>query len=131
MSEIGAHSGKSRRTDAVVISIAVIVIGLIVFVIGLWAPWGSALGNAGGLCADRAPWGTPANPPYPGPPGVSPVRSWWPVGVTCEGPDPVTGAHISVKPEGWGPSVVAYTSLILVILSVGMLSIQLKRPKNP
>lgn len=63
MSEIGAHSGKSRRTDAVVISIAVIVIGLIVFVIGLWAPWGNALGNAGGLCADRAPWGTPANPP--------------------------------------------------------------------
>ena len=128
MSEIGTHSGKSRRTDAVVISAFAIIIGLIVFAIALLAPWMSVIGNAGGLCADRAPWGTPANPPYPGPPGVQSARSWWPIGVTCKGPDPGTGLNVIVEPEGWGPSVVAYLSLAVTVLSVFMLAVQLKRP---
>ncbi|MFB9782897.1 hypothetical protein [Rhodococcus baikonurensis] len=128
MGEGRTSGSKSRRTDAVVISLFVIVLGIVVFAIALAAPWMGAPGNSAGLCAERAPWGTPENPPYPGPAGVRAVRSWWPIGVTCDGPDPGNGLNVIVQPRNWGPTIVAYISLALTFLGAFTLTVQLKRP---
>ncbi|MDV8007028.1 hypothetical protein [Rhodococcus sp. IEGM 1318] len=61
MGEGRTSGSKSRTTDAVVISLFVIVVGIVVFAIALAAPWMGAPGNSAGLCAERAPWGTPEN----------------------------------------------------------------------
>lgn len=130
MSANGHRARKPRRSDVVIISVGLIVLGLIAFIVSVQIPWASAVGNSGaGLCAERAPWGTEAHPPYPGPRDVDRSRSWWPVGVTCAGPDPATGMNVVVAPDGWGPTVFAYTALTVTFVSLIALADQLRRPK--
>ncbi|MFF1553196.1 hypothetical protein ACFVX3_19390 [Rhodococcus erythropolis] len=129
MGDGGMYVGRTRRTDAVVISACAIAMGVVVCAVALIAPWLGEVGNSGGgLCAGRSPWGTPENPPYPGPAGVRAVRWWWPIGVACAGADPETGLNVRVPPKGWGPTVVACLSLALTFLGAFVLAVQLKRP---
>lgn len=127
-----AESGRRlpRRTEAVVIAWFAFVFATIAIVLAVQLPWSAALGDSGfELCRDRPPATVQSDAHLPGQIRVTTSRSWFPVGVACEGIDPMTGDHIVDRPTSWASTYVSLTALGIGLAAVTVLLVQYRRPR--
>jgi hypothetical protein len=50
--------------------------------------------------------------------GVTPVRSWWPVGYKCQGFDISTGDFVSIPPISWFSTFVLYGAVSIALAAL-------------
>lgn len=119
-----------RRTDAVVIAWFSVVFAAIAIVLAVQLPWGAAVGDTGfDLCRDRLPASVQSDSHRPGQIRVTTSRSWFPVGVNCEGIDPTSGEYVVDRPRSWASTYISFLALGIGAAATTVLSVQYRRPR--